>query len=371
VDGHAASGLLNPRVGVATDADDAALRDLLRSSPMDGAIRVTFEREPSLRAAAAAEGDPYATVVARTHGGRAVGMGSRAVMDVYVDGAPARVGYLGQLRVDPAWRGRRAMMRSGYAAMRALRGTGEAPFDLTAVVKDNIPARRLLEAGLPGLPAYRPLQELVTCVLSTWPRPRAPRGPRVARGDSDRIAAIVACLDRNARRHQLARRWTAEVLQSAVCSPGLSPCDFFLALSHDQIVGCLALWDQRSFKQVVVRGYSPALARWRTVLNAGARLVGAAPLPPAGHPLAHAYVSHVAVDGDEPRVFAALLAAARREARARGLAYVVTGFAAGHPLLPVAARGARRYESVLYTVHWDGGTPSFDGRLAHPEVALL
>jgi hypothetical protein len=179
-------------------------------------------------------------------------------MDVYLDGAPARVGYLGQLRVDPAWRGRRALMRSGYAAVRELRRADEATFDLTAIVMDNAPARRLLEAGLPELPAYRPLHPIVTCVLPTWPPARVPSGPRVERGASRPVEAIVACLDRNARRHQLSRRWTANVLESGERSPGLGPRDFFLAVSHGEVVGCAALWDQRSFKQVVVRRYSRA-----------------------------------------------------------------------------------------------------------------
>jgi hypothetical protein len=309
--------------------------------------------------------------------GSVAAMGSRAVMDVYFDGQPARVGYLGQLRVDPAWRGRRSLLRAGFRAVKELHAPDEAPFDVTAIVADNAPARRLLEAGVPGLPTYRPLADFVTCVLPTRvppgrsgaPSPQTP-GVRVERATPDRLEAIVLCLDRFARRHQLARRWTADVLRSPVRCPGLSMSDFFLAVSGGEIVGCAALWDQSAFKQVVVRGYSRPLARWRWLINAGARLVGAARLPPAGQKLAHAYVSHVAVEGDDAGVFAALLAAARREGAARGLAYVITGLAADHPLL-AATHGARRYASVLYTVHWDGEPPGLSGRRVHPEVALL
>jgi hypothetical protein len=244
------------------------------------------------------------------------------------------------------------------------------PFDVTAIVADNTPARRLLERGVPGLPTYRPLQDLVTCILPTWPVSRVSRGVRVEHGTPDRWDAIAACLDRFARRHQLARLWTAGVLRSPVRCPGLSVTDFFLAVSGGDVVGCAALWDQSSFKQVVVRGYSRALGRWRPLINAGASLVGAARLPSAGSALAHAYVSHVAVDGDDAPVFAALLAAARREAAARGLASVATGFAADHPLL-AATRGARRYPSVLYSVHWDGDRAWPMGGRVHPEIALL
>ena len=58
---------------------------MLRENPMQGAVRVSLEREPDAFVAAALEGRPHHTVVARDpSSGRLVGMGHRAVMDVYV-----------------------------------------------------------------------------------------------------------------------------------------------------------------------------------------------------------------------------------------------------------------------------------------------
>jgi hypothetical protein len=99
-------------------------------------------------------------------------------------------------------------------------------------------------------------------------------------------------------------------------------------------------------------------------------------LPDPGEPLPHAYVSHVAVDEDDPEIFRALVESAYAEACARRLAYVVIGFAAGHPWLPWLQRRfrPRRYESMLYTVDWGEGTATveaLDGRLPHVEAALL
>lgn len=82
------------------------------------------------------------------------------------------------------------------------------------------------------------------------------------------------------------------------------------------------------------------------------------------------------MDEDDPEVFQALLEAAYRGAKTRGLAYVILGFAAGHPWLPWLERRfrPRRYESVLYAVDWGNGgeaIEALDGRLPHVEVALL
>jgi len=104
-------------VDLATPADDPEIRRLLRDNPMDGAIRVSLEREPNAFLAATVEGEPHATVVAREPStGRIVGMGTRAVWNAFVNGEPCRLGYLSQLRVDRAFRGRRRLLAAGYAA---------------------------------------------------------------------------------------------------------------------------------------------------------------------------------------------------------------------------------------------------------------
>lgn len=367
----------SPELALATRADEPELRRLLRENPMTGAVRVSLEREPDAFVAAAVEGRPHDTVVARDPvSGGLVGMGHRAVMDVYINGAQARVGYLSQLRVDAAYRGRRRLLAGGYDVLAARRAPDEEPFDLTSIMADNEPAMRLLGAGVPGLPSYRSLTRFVTVVIPTWPGTRwRSRGPAEA-GSVEHVEAVAECLQRNGRRTQLARHWTAADLTSSERCPGLRPEDFRLAFVDGRLVGTAALWDQSSFKQVVVRGYAPALARWRRFINGGAWLVGAPRLPDPGTALPHAYLSHVAVDDDDTVVFERLLYAILSEAHRRRHAYVVAGFAEHHPFLSVIRRRAhgREYASVLHVVHRDDAASAaarLDGRPVHTEVALL
>jgi hypothetical protein len=344
---------------------------------MDGAIRVSLEREPNAFLGAAVEGEPHYTVVAREPStGRIVGMGTRAVWNAFVNGQPCRLGYLSQLRVDRAFRGRRRILAAGYAALRELRGPGEAPFDITSIIADNETARRLLGSGIPGLPRYRELSGFVTLVLPAVRRSRKPRAVHIEPGRPDRLTEVADCLERNRRHHQAAPFFTAPELASPERSRGLAPQDFRLAVRDGRVVGCLALWDQTGFKQVVVRGYAPRLARWRPWINRLSWALGTPRLPDPGEPLPHAYLSHVAVDEDDPEVFRALVESAHAEACARRWAYAVIGLAAGHPWLPWLERRfrPRRYESVLYTVDWGEGSTAveaLDGRLPHVEAALL
>jgi len=366
-------------VELAGPQDDPEIRRLLRDNPMDGAIRVSLEREPDAFLAASVEGDRHATVMARDpETGRIVGMGTRCVWNAFVNGEPCRLGYLSQLRVDRAARGRRRLLAAGYAALRDLRGPGEVPFDLTSIIADNETARRLLGTSVPGLPRYRELAGFVTLVVPVRGRKRQ-QGREIETGVVERMAEVADCLARNRRRYQAAPFFTTEELLSPERSRGLAPEDFRLAVRDGRVVGCLALWDQSGFKQVVVRGYAPRLARWRPWINRFSPVLGTPRLPDPGERLPHAYISHIAVDGDDPEIFQALVESAYAEARARRYVYVVIGLAADHPWLPWLERRfrPRRYESVLYTVDWGEGAAAtaainaLDGRLPHVEAALL
>ena len=88
------------------------------------------------------------------------------------------------------------------------------------------------------------------------------------------------------------------------------------------------------------------------------------------------YLSHLAVDADDPDILRALLAAALFEAATRAFPLAILGVATDAPFYPAicsAFRG-RQFLSRLYTVFWDDGrtaADAIDGRPPHVEVATL
>ncbi len=369
-------------VEAARPSDDAGVRELLRRRAMSGMIRLTLEREPCAWLAADVEGRRHYTVLAREPAtGRVMGMGSRAVRRVWVNGERAKVGYLAQLRLAPEIPAGRHLLAAGYDACNRHRRGDEMAYDLTSVVADNAPARRLLERGLPGLPGYHRLCRLITLTMPTVRRPwigkrrdlghprRSPPGSGepgpVQRGSDTILPAIMRCLDRGMRRYQFAPAWSADDLRSASRTRGLEAGDFLVvSTGDDRVSGCLAIWDQRSFKQVVVRDYGPPLRRSRLLVNLLLRAAGRPRLPPPGSTLELAYLSHLAIDDDRADIAVELIRGARHEAGRRGLDYLVLSLAEANPLLPAVRRHfpARELESILYLVHPDGA-------LAHQSAA--
>lgn len=363
---------------IARPADEPDLRRLLRQNPMEGEIRISLEREPDYFGAAVVGCHAHKVIVVRDDATKRVKvMGQCSLLEAFVNGEPTRVGYLHQMRADRDFAAHGRGIVRGHQKLRELDVDDGPALYFTAIVADNRPARRFFEAGLKGMPAYRPLETFVTLALPIrrFRRP-APPGCKIERGRTETLDEVIACLARNARRYQLAPAWTREDLLSPERLRGLRPRDFHLARRGGRVIGCLALWDQRAFKQAIVCGYGRRLGRLRPVINFAAPMLGAPTLPDPGRRLQTAFVSHIAVDDDDGEVFLALLAAIRRDAVAIGLDYLLLGFAQRNPFLDLIRENyrCRHYQSVIYQVVWDDPAAPpirLDGRCPHPEAAIL
>lgn len=360
------------RYTVATRDDEPALRRLLRDNPMRGAITLTFEREPNYFVGTHLADADDTTIVAHD-GPRLVCMGRCVTRTCSVNGLPRRVAYLGELRLDATAQGRFDILRGGYRFFHELQRTAPADVTFTSIAADNLRARRLLERGVPWLPRYGFLTEFVTLLLPTrGTRPSV--AANVPQPELDR-AELVEFLNDHASRYQLAAWWTEEKLASLE-HHGLGLEDFSVTRGHDgQIVAAAGLWDQRSFRQTVVRGYSPALALARPWMNLAARAFGTPHLPPVDRVLAHALVCPFALSSDASGRLPDLIAMLAGRAARLGLEYLTLGFAAGDPRLGALQDRFRHraYLSRLYRVRWpeDAGSLALDARPFLPEIAFL
>jgi len=368
---RAAARSINCRV--ATSSDDGDLRALLRGNPMGGWVSVAMEREPSYFVPLVT-GDEHDAIIARDAAtGCAVGMCARTIRPAYIDGEIRSLGYIGELRIAADHRHRFHIIREGFQTLRReLHRPDLTPFYLTAIVADNAPARRLLEAELPGKPTYGPIADCTTLAMRTGRGAVAP----AMRADEDDLADISDCLARNHARYQFAPLWTEADIRDAAQAGGPGTRDFLLHRAHGKIAGCLALWDQSRARQAVIRGYRPQIAWLRPWLNAMSAFTGIPPLPRSGEALRLVYLSFMAIDGDDPAIACKLVAAGLREARRRGFDLALLAMAEDNPMLPALRQSfrARDYRSKLYLVHWPDGREAVEDlatRIVHVEAGLL
>jgi hypothetical protein len=360
--------------GLADAADDEALRDLLRRTPMPGEIALAFLREPSFFVAGRAGSVESQTIVCRDSDvGAVVGVGERSIRRAYVDGQPTALGYLSNLRGAVEWRKGLGLAR-GYRHLRSLHADGRAQFYVTTILEENAYAVALLTSGRASLPTYEHVATLITYLIPVHRRRRA-RASFVERVRPDGMRDALACLDAWNRRHQFAPAYEHDDLAGRTgLLPDFSSENLYAARDGDRVVGTLGVWDQSAFKQTVVSSYSGRLTLARPLYNAYAALRGVPGLPGAGTELRLLYGGFLSAVGDASDTAAALLERALADCSGRGASYLVLGLAEGHPLsTAIAGHAARRLRSNVYAVYWaDEGVPAFDrGRPVHLEVATL
>jgi len=368
-------------ISLATAADEAELRRILRQNALPGRIAVTFEREPNFFIAAGVEGPFHQTVLLRDGpGGQIVGMVTRSVRQVYINGAPAPLGYYSQMRLIPGYRLIPQTLSRVADLLHELDADRRTRLYLVSIIADNRPARRLLTARRPGFPhlyEYTRYHTLAVHTRRSRPARPLPAGVHIERGGPQHIAAILACLEENGRRTQFSPQWDAGQLFTPHATPGLFPEDFWLAWRGDRLAGCLAVWDQTAFKQTMVRAYHGWLGRARPLINLFSRLTGYPDLPRPNTPFPFCFVSHVAIDHDDPHVFLALLQRAYATVLARKYSYFMLGLDERHPLLPPLKKYYPHidYVSQLYLARWDADNRSpldeIDARPTGLEASLL
>lgn len=358
---------------LASEAEDEELRALLRRIAMPGNITLSFQREPSFLLAEQAGSIASQVMICtdRTKD-QIVGMGSRSIRDVYIDGKPARAGYLSMLRGVPEARGNIALAR-GYRYLRELHADGAVPYYFTTILDDNTEAKNLLTSARGGLPLYKPLAQLITYLIP-FRRKRSYKnaGNSVSIVNQHQLPEAVAFLQRWNSRYQFAPVYTlADILGQSKLLPAFCPEHLYIYQEQGTIQGTLAIWDQQSFKQTVVTAYSRNMQLLRPFYNLYAAITGNPGLPPTGSEIKVLYASFLS--GDQ-HASEALLNRVRADWSGKGYDYLSIGMCTDNPFAQIASRYATQcISSTVYIVYWQDEHVTLPeaGRPVHVEIATL
>ena len=364
------------RIELARPEDDAALRARMAQDAMEGAISVSFRREPSYFAACRLQGEKTQVVkCVERESGEIIGMGSRSTAPAYVDGVERRIGYLSDLRLARERRSGTLLAR-GYRYFRQLHAADPVALYTTVIYEGNQAATQALVGGRAGLPLYRDWGRLLTPALHLDLPVRQAKLPGVEleRGSDGTLPEIAAFLNRWWREKQFAPVFRAEDVGRGRYA-GLAARDFFLARRNGRIVASLAAWDQSALRQTHVERYTAALRLLRPAYNVLAKLTPLKPLPATGERIPYVYLACIAAEQNDVALFRLLLRAALEELRHGAWHYAIAGLHESDPL--AAALGELRAIAAagrLYVVHFADEPleiASIARRLPYLEAACL
>jgi hypothetical protein len=368
------------KITLAGHSHDAAIREIMRQTPMPGRIQVAFGREPDFFHGLSVEGKQNQVYVVLDQE-TVVAMGCRCIKPVYVNGQRMNLGYLGGLRLRESAR-RGLVLAKLYGFLKEQHQDGKVPAYLTTIVEENQEAKAILTSGRAGLPTYTDWGTYWTYAVNLCRRQRGP-GEAVIRGgpitiecgESVPLERLVSFINREGHRRQF----------FPAIDPGdfgtdylrnLALRDFLVASREGEIIGVVAKWDQRDFKQNLICGYAGSLRLFRPALNAWMTIGGFRPLPKPGECLNMFYVAFICIQDDDPEVLQMLLQRLSFENRDSGYHHLLVGFHERDNLRnAMEAFRCVRYASRLYLVCWDGGmgfVKSLDqSKIPYLELAAL
>ncbi|HEY7419639.1 MAG TPA: hypothetical protein VH593_30950 [Ktedonobacteraceae bacterium] len=358
---------------LATEADDDELRLLLRQIAMPGNITLSFLREPSFFLAEQAGSITSQVIICKDHQqGQLVGMGSRSIRCVYINGKPARIGYLSMLRGIPQARGNIGLAR-GYRYLQTLHADGSVPYYFTTILDGNAEARALLTSGRAGLPHYKPVARLITYLIPLTKKRRGEKvNPAMSKVERDYLPNAVAFLQKWNSHYQFAPVYTLQdMLGQSRLLPYFSWENLYVYREHDTCIGTLGVWDQQAFKQTVVTAYSRKMQFMRPLYNLLAPIRRTPRLPQTG---ANINILYTAFLSGSTSVFAELLHQVCIDWSDKGYDYLSVGLCTDNDLSSVVSRYAtQQISSTLYIVYWqnDGILLPETNVPAHLEVSTL
>ena len=327
----------------AVSADDAALCELFARVTMDGDLRLAVERDPSFFGLYAMQRILDQQVQVGEVEGRLAGVATMLAREAWLEGVQTPVTYLGDLRLEASLRGGFFLLNhfaEGFT--KFLERTG-SEVGLTAIIASNEAAIKALtkrSRRFPTKPIYRPWRKFEITNLH-FTIPRRPRlGPcEVRPGRAEDIPALAALLGSEWSRQPFGYVMDEERLRERLERwPGLRIEDFLCAWRGTELVGCVAIWDAKAVKRFRVEAYRGSMAWIKRAFNLGAFVLRYPALPQPGQVFPYAYLTHTAIQGEDPAVFQALLDTAYARYRKSGLCFLCLCVFEDDPYAPALTR---------------------------------
>lgn len=358
----------------ATGDDNRQLIRLAAECPMVGDVSLRIDRGPNFFTLNRLEGERWKVGVAAE--GRAI-LGCVAVSErrSFVNGRASRTGYAGDLKVHPAHRNTAIADELSRYCERSFRGLPAASPVLITVLAGN----RSMERRLPGprgVPAFNHIGTIRThSVPILWHR-KTSGSIRIAPAEWRDLNEMATLWERVAPDRQLAPVMSVDAMGSWIRStPGLAISSYKVARAQSgELLGFFAVWDQRTFKQLNVVGYSPRMKAARAMFNLVAPVAGGERMPQTGHALNCVTIAHICVPGDRPEVMRALLTSAHNELRRARISFINVGLDTRDPLSSAVDGFLSQPTDVnAYVTKSRFGIPSesLDNAPIHYEIALV
>jgi hypothetical protein len=241
---------------LASPGDSDEILEILEEGHYSGKMRLLYTRRDDAFASLMKEGEEVNIITCRdTLHNTIASIGACALRTLYVNGEPARVGYLFNLKTRSRYRKMFRFLHKGYDYCRQVLENKNSPFCLMTILEGNEYAIKLLEKRRSFMPDHYPLGTYEVYAFKTRMRCKSIPGLDFRQCTRADMAAVVRFLNERGKNYQFFPVVNLEDFQEENIT---GPCfkDFYgLYNDRGELVACGAVWDQKKYKQYIIKGY--------------------------------------------------------------------------------------------------------------------
>lgn len=365
---------VTPRL--ATAADNRGCLELFSAVPMRGELVLSTQREPDFFSLYAMQRVEPFTYVGDDGAGGLVGMATALIRDGWLDGAPARVGYLGDLRIRFD-RARTFGRFFGDFFDVLCERTGCSAY-YTAILSSNRAAMNALtkrKTKRVNQPYYQRLHAFDAVSVQLTRRRTPSSSVRVRSATAADVPRLSEVLALEHQRRAFGYRYDQGELEHRLAKwPGFSLEDTLVAEdAAGGLLGVTTIWDPSPVKRYRVHAYEGSMKWVKRGFNLAASLARWPKLPEPGGEFRYAYLTNLWVKDQSPAIFRALLEHAYSRLQPKGFHFFTFELDENDPLAPaLSGFRAQRLGFTLFGVtpaklsrtQWQPGRTGFEIALA-------
>lgn len=315
----------------AIDADNEALLELTKLTPMAGRIALRIDRDPDFFALSRARGESNFFVA--TFEGRVIGCISVSMHDAYIRGKLERVAHSNDLKVHPEFAGKRLSLRLLQVAENFLRSQ-EIDLSMSLFAEGNQRVVKLAE-GKHGQPVSLPLGRFFVDQLLPSPFRGKPGRYSIEEAQPQDLGEIAGMLDWSNRSKNFAPPVAPSDIERQLESGEFRKT--LVAREAGRVVATLTIEDTQNLRQNVLIAV-PATIRFALgLMRVAAIFLPKIGVPRLGRPLRILYVRFMACAEGHEAASRRLLAEARVRAFQQGFTFLSVGLHERDPLRAVVA----------------------------------
>jgi hypothetical protein len=352
------------RIIESTESDQEIL-NFLKRQRMQGKIQLFLDRSPSFFSSLEVEGQKVKVMSLRhPETNQLMSLGCMAEKNYWINGRhqEEKIGYLSSLRTDPQFQSMGLLSKASQFLQAEHEANHPERIYLSTILEENALAKKILTAPRPGAPNYEDLGLLITGFFPVqkqiWNLHRVHTDGtkfQVRKATTADLPKFVEYWKKESAKRQLVPIYTeSDILSKTGILRGLSVENIWLALDDQEIIGCLALWDQSAYRRWIVNSYATSIKLTKGLFNFFAPYLNRPKLPKENEPFNYRTASLVSIKNDDYRIFETLLHTLwKSQAKNENDLVIAIGFHEKDPLLKlVFPKMKQKLLSRLYLTHW-------------------